>query len=132
MCECLVLVDPENDVTAAALAAELRTFYETDSAAPNEILESGPTVSLRWHDYTMTVYRSALPHVLEESAELASEFAAHRPDRDRIARCKLRFEISAEEDPNMDHFNDYLFVGEALQRLARVYRFENASGEFLE
>ena len=24
----------------------------------------------------------------------------------------------------MDHFNDYLFVGEALQRLGKVYRFE--------
>jgi len=130
--ECLVLIDPENDVTAAGLAAELRRFYATDSGAPSDILESGPTVKLRWQDYTMTVYRSSLPHVLEESAEIANEFAAGRPDRARIARCQLRFEISAEDDPNMGHFNDYLFVGEALQRLARVYRFEQASGEFLE
>ena len=132
MYECLVLVDSENDVTSAALVAELRRFYSSDPTAPREILVSGPTVTLRWEDYTMTVHRSALPNVLDESAEIANEFAAERLDRDRIARCQLRFEISADEDPEMDHFNDYLFVGEALQRLARVYRFDQASGEFLE
>jgi hypothetical protein len=31
----------------------------------------------------------------------------------------------------MDRFNDSSFVGEALERLGKVYRFDEGSGEFL-
>jgi hypothetical protein len=40
--------------------------------------------------------------------------------------------MSGPPDPEMDHFNDSLFVGEALERLGRVYRFDQGSGEFME
>jgi hypothetical protein len=131
MYESLVLVDPEAAVTAGQLASELRRFYAGAQDAP-EIVQSGETVSLQWSDYMLEVGESHAPHVLEESAEIAAERAAAHPDKERIARCACRFEISGPEDPDMDHFNDYLFVGEALARLGRVYRFEQASGEFLE
>jgi len=45
----------------------------------------------------MTVYRSAPPHVLEDCAEIANDFATERPDRNRIAQCLLRFEMSADQ-----------------------------------
>jgi hypothetical protein len=132
MYEALILVDPDITITADRLAHELRRFYEGKPGRPSEITLSEDTVTLRWPDYDLTVGRSVLAHVLEESAEIAEECNPDHPARERIARCECRFEMSGPPDPNMDHFNDSLFVGEALERLGRVYRFDQASGEFLE
>jgi hypothetical protein len=131
MYESLVLIDPETTITAGQLAHELRRFYASGGGAP-DIVQSGETIRLRWPDYVLEVGESHDPHVLEESVEIAAENAQGHPQRERIAQCAARFEITGHADPNMDYFNDYLFVGEALARLGRVYRFEPASGEFLE
>ncbi len=132
MYECLILVDPVLSITAEQLAAELNRFYVGKAGGPSEIRHSGADVTLRWPDYELTIGRSCVPHVLKESQELAESCGAQHPDRERIALCECRFEVSGADDPDMEHFNDYLFVGEALERLGRVYRLEQASGEFVE
>lgn len=70
------------------------------------------------------------PHVLEESIEIASEFAADRPDRAAIAKTSCRFELSSDDDPDMDHFNDMLFLCHAMESLGPMYIFDPQEGEF--
>ena len=132
MYESLILVDPDTSISAEQVAAELRRFYAEDSDAPSEITMHGQTISLRWADYVLQVNRESLPHVLEESAEIAERYAVARSDRERIAQCTCRFSTHGEDDRDMVYFNDYLFVGEAIARLGRVYRFDPSSCEFLE
>jgi hypothetical protein len=132
MYESLILVDPDVTITAEQLAAELRRFYQGKAGAPAEIAHAGQDVRLRWPGYLLEVGRSSVPHVLIESQELALKFAREHPARDRIASCTCRFEVSGDDDPDMEHFNDSLYVGEALSRLGSVYRFEQASCEFLD
>ena len=130
--ESLILLDPETQITTDQLAAELQRFYKDKPGSPAELAVAGEGLSLKWPGYTLEIGRSALPHVLEESVELAAEFGEERPDQARIAQCHTRFEVSGDDDPDMEHFNDYLFVGEAVLRLGRAYRFDQAAGEFLE
>jgi hypothetical protein len=132
MYEGLVLIDPDSAISPEDLARELRRFYAGDAEAPFDIAVFGGEVTLRWPDFVFVAGFSAEPHVREESAELAEQFAARHPDRERIARCAERFELSGDSDPELLHFNDSLFVGEALRRLGRVYRFDPLTEAFLE
>ena len=132
MYQCLVLLDPDTQITTEQLALELRRFYAGNSRAPLEIAVSAQNVILRWPEYTLKVATSSLPYVLEESSDLADKCGATHPAQGRIARCHTRFEIVGDDDPDIDYFNDYLFVGETLRRLGVVYRFDQASTEFLE
>ena len=130
MYESLILVDNESNVTTEALLAELQRFYEDDKHAPLEISAASQTITLRWDGYTLQVAREQLPHVVEESAEIAAQFGGSHAAQDRIAQCKCRFSTSGDDDPEMMRFNDYLFVGEALERLGTVYRFDQSTCEF--
>ena len=132
MYESLILVDPDTDISTEQVASELRDFYKGDASAPHEIKVHGQTISLCWPDYSIEICREAQPHVLDESAELAEQYAAQHPDRERISRCTCRFSTHAEDDEDLAHFNDYLFVGEAIARLGKVYRFDQSSAEFWE
>ncbi len=127
----LVLIDREADISLEQLADELRQFYNGYPGAPASIDLIDDTVALRWPGYTFEFGKSCEPHVIEESVELAAKFAAHHPKRDRIAQCRCRFEWGGDADSDMEHFNDSLFIGEALERLGAVCRFDQASTEFL-
>ena len=132
MYESMILVDPDVIITTEQLADELRRFYSGKQGAPTDILHSGQDIRLRWPNYVLEIARSTLPLVVEESAEVAERFAARHPAHDRIASCACRFEMSGDDDPDMEHFNDYLYVGEALARLGRVYCFDQGSCGFLD
>lgn len=128
MYESLILIDPDADITTEALAAELRRFYGDDEERP-EINVYGESIALSWPEYRLMVHRSMEAHVAIESRELA-QLGGGRSDR--IALCHTRFETSGEVDTEMEHFNDYLYVGEAAERLGIVFRFDQSSGEFVE
>ncbi|MGZ5461272.1 MAG: hypothetical protein ACXWN1_31940, partial [Thermoanaerobaculia bacterium] len=106
MYESLVMVDPDVDISVDAVAAELRRFYTKVPDAP--LIETkGSEILLRWPGYTFAIHREAMPHVLEESVEIAEQFGARLPHRDRVARCRVRFSTQGDEDPSMNRFNDY-------------------------
>ena len=130
MYESLILVDNDSTITTDALLAELQRFYADDKHAPLEISAASQTITLRWDGYVRQVAREELPHVVEESTEIANQFAGSHAAKDRIAQCKCRFVTSGDDDLDMIHFNDYLFVGEALERLGTVYRFDQSTCEF--
>lgn len=131
MYESLILVDNDSTITTDAMLAELQRFYADAKHPPLEISAAPQTITLRWDGYVLQVAREELPHVVEESAEIAVQFAGSHSAKDRIAQCKCRFTTSGDDDLDMMHFNDYLCVGEALERLGTVYRFDQSTCEFL-
>ena len=135
MYESLILVDNDSNITTNittnGLLAELQSFYADNKYAPLEIMAASQTITLRWDHCMLQVAREELPHVAEESAEIAEQFAGSHPAKDRIAQCKCRFTTSSDDDLEMTHFNDYLFIGEVLKRLGTVYRFDQSTCEFL-
>ncbi len=131
MYDTLILVDAESQITAAAVKAELDHFYASTTGRPLSIDLRENEIHLSWMSFTLAISRSALPHVLEESAEIAAHYAAGNPDADKIAACPVRFEVSATDDPDMRYFNDFLYVIQSVQKLGTAYAFDPVSGSFI-
>jgi hypothetical protein len=73
---------------------------------------------------------SCQPHVLEESKEIAEQFAAAHPSRVAIGKAACRFELTSDDDPEMDHLNDMIFICQAAEAIGHVYIFDPQAGEF--
>lgn len=132
MYESLILVDSRNDISIESLGQELIRFYGACKSPPPNITVKANSIFLTWPSYRFEIHKSTMPHVVLESKEIADRFGKCRPDSKQIASCAVRFEIKGEDDPNMAHFNDYLYIGEAAERLGKVYRFDQSSAEFFD
>jgi hypothetical protein len=86
----LVLVDSEKEVTAEGIVTALR---KVRGATVTESV-FGPSVD--FEGCTVAVAFSAEPHVLVEAREIAEAFGKAHRDRDRVARCSRRFELTFE------------------------------------
>jgi hypothetical protein len=50
--------------------------------------------------------------------------------RAAIARARCRFELTSDDDPDMDHLNDMIFICQAAAAIGQVFIFDPQSGEF--
>jgi hypothetical protein len=67
-----------------------------------------------------------------ESAELAQLWKGEAADVDRLRNCSRRIEMYAEKpDPNMDYFNDSLFIIGEVEKFDGVYIFDPLQGGFV-
>src|SRR2546423_950535 len=106
------------DEAAATLAQVGQHLKRTFTSDPNAevLLEEGRSLVARWKDWAFQIPYEAGPHVLEESREIAEHHhGPDRPDQDRIAACRRRITVTGSEDPNMEHFNDYLLLEEVFK-----------------
>ena len=129
MYETLIVIDPEDDLSPDRVGAALAALYSKSAAETPAISGSGTSLTLRWPDFVLEIHHSALPHVLEESREIAE--LAPASHRSRIAACRARLEIGGSDDPGMEFFNDFCHVVGALEELGTVYTFDQGSGEFM-
>jgi hypothetical protein len=49
----------------------------------------------------------------------------------QIAICNRRIATHADDDPNMDYFNDYIFVLEALESFDGLILFDPVAGSLI-
>ncbi|WZP00593.1 hypothetical protein EP7_002241 [Isosphaeraceae bacterium EP7] len=134
--ELIALLTEEADITIGRLAQLLRNDFPPDLGAVVELEESPPGESrqleVRWGDWSFCVSYEDQPHVQEESREIAEAFAGSRPDRDLIAGCRRRISLAADDDPGMDHFNDYCFIQQRLGEQKGVILFDPRVPELIE
>ncbi len=124
------------------LAGEIEISFEQLTAAATELANNFESrlasvdadrqrIQLTWGDWNCYLTLNTKSYVLAESAEMAERFGTDRGDATRIATCKSRIEVSSDDDPPMDHFNDYIFTLEAIAQFPGAVIFENASGKFI-
>ena len=124
--------------------ADARTLLEARFAGHNDLMvRSGKWLEVKSSDgWALRLSYHAETFVLEESAEIAQslrdgKLTAAAPElleRSKAVNLETfpaRFEISCKPDPNMDHFNDYLYVLEALQSLEGSVAFDHSNGMFV-
>lgn len=131
MYELLILSSAESTPSLDKLEAAVRAEFESQTP-PHPVTTSIDADQLTvvvggFHFY---IGFADEPHVLAESREIAEEFAADRADSAVIARASSRFELSSDDDPDMDHFNDMLFICHAAESLGPVFIFDPQEGEF--
>lgn len=93
-------------------------------------LHSFEHLAVAWGEWEIRITKEEAETVLEESREIAGSIGSHRADRDRIAGCRRRFSLSSDDDPEMDRFNDYLFIVEILEKIPGAILIED--GEFMD
>lgn len=128
MYETLILIDAESSITDDAIHAAVLNVYPDSGGSKTVVTRKGASLQVAWPSFSIKLHRNELPHVLEESQEIAQEFAARRPELERIGQCRARVEIVGDEDPGMDRFNDYCFIVDAIEKLGTVYTFDQGSG----
>ena len=131
MYETLMLIDPETSITDDVIYAAISKACLISGGSSPTVSCRGSTFQIAWPGFSIELGRSDLPHVLEESQEIAQEFASGKPQQNRIAQCRERIELAGDDDPAMDHFNDYCSVVEAIESLGIVYTFDQGTGEFM-
>jgi hypothetical protein len=128
MYETLMLFDSKNHIGLAEVESAVRQRFSGQEQPT--ITKIDNVVKLTWPNFSLEVGVNEGESVLEESKEIAEEFAPE-PLRDTIRSCGSRVEISGSDDPGMDHFNDLCFVLEAVESAGRVYTFDPGTGEFM-
>ena len=127
--ELIVLLTDQSNLTVVELADRLRNRLSHDPAVTVSV-EHGDSIRVQWHDWSFHLNYESEPHVAVESAEIADLYASTHPGKPNIAVCERRISMSGDDDPSMDHFNDFLFIQEVLESFSGVYLFDPQEGAF--
>lgn len=131
MYELLLLTSTHSLPSLSKLAAALRAEFAS-LQPPQKIATviQGEKLTVTIDGYHFYIHFSCDSHVLDESREIAEQHALSHPDRAAIGLADCRFELTSDDDPDMDHFNDMIVVCDAAQTLGQTFVFDSQSGEF--
>jgi hypothetical protein len=124
----LVMLADDTDFTLEEFEKRLKKNKPLSEA---KVERDGDSIKITIDKFSFDIGVSSEPSVVEESAEIAAQFASDRKDKSKIAACKRRIEFESHDDPNLDYFNDYLFVTEEIEAFKGVYIFDPQAGEFV-
>jgi hypothetical protein len=132
----LAMIPGSEQISIGQLSEQLRKKFAPDpdakvSVQPKTAFQ-GEHVRISWGEWGFRVNLAEGPNVLAESREIAEQFGKQRPDRDRLALSRRRVEVASDDDVDMDHFNDYIFIAELLEELHRAILFEPEGGTFMD
>jgi hypothetical protein len=123
----MVLIPPHQTITFTDIAAQLQAHLAKRNPAAQCSLEGAKITILLDGEYRLRIYWETAPHVLVESQELAAKF--EHPQKAIMATCDRRLTTVGDADPNMNYFNDYVYVLEVLEDLPHVFVYDPLSGE---
>ena len=128
--EYIIPLAADSDASLAGLKEKLDKSYAKESR-PYSIRMGEGFICLKVDHWTMEIGWSEEAHVLEESRELSeiAEYVDKNSDAyQALQGAHRRFETSASPDPNMDYFNDSLYVLEAIESFSGVFVFDPHQG----
>ena len=123
------LIPRDVTLTFPEVANALQGKFSRVQPAPQITVDDKSCV-LRWNDWSFRLHFENQPHVIEDSREIAERFASNRADQERIAACDRRITTAADPDPDMSHFNHYIYVMETLESIKGIYVFDPNDGKF--
>lgn len=126
----LILLSDKSDASIEKLYNKLKEFYKKDTREIKITLDEDE-ITLAFVNWNLYVGFSNEDNVLEESKEMAEMSAKGKAEQNEIAKCKTRFEMSADPDPNMDFFNDSCYVLEMIESFNDVYVFDSNDSSFM-
>jgi hypothetical protein len=123
----LAFIQPDSDADLTVLKNNLESFYEKSSRRPN-ISQRDKVITVDFDNYKFEISLSDGSHVIEEAAEIANDratdYAENNFDKEKLRTSSKRFEISGEDDIDMDYFNDSLFIVETTEKFRGVIVFD--------
>ena len=128
MYEAFVIFSQANNTSIERYAQEIQSFYANAAGEKPVLKVSNQTIFVAFEGIQFSINRNCQPQVALESKEL-SRFAMS--DREEIAKSTCRLEISGTKDPQMNYFNDFLFLIQCAEQLGTVWTFNTRQGEFM-
>ncbi len=126
----LALIPSEMDLDFATVIEAVRAKFSRQTSPP-QIDHAADMCTLRRGDWSFRFYWEASPHVLMESQDIAERAAAQGFDESTVAACARRISTAGDPDPDMLHFNDYVYVLEVLEGFKGIYLFDPYDGKFI-
>jgi hypothetical protein len=122
----MVLLPQGHRLTFADLIKKLRNKFSRNPKIAVDV--NGTQALIRHGEWFLTVAWEDEPHVAIESQEIADGLARNNADHDVIVACSRRITTWGQPDPNMDYFNDYVFVLEVLESISGVFVYSEDEG----
>lgn len=122
---------PKN--SKASLEAAYKTLSQSEafSGHGTKVVKTSNRIKVSSGGWTLTIAFATGDAVRDESAEIVERYGDSRGDREILASCEKRFELFGDEDPEMEHFGDYILVIEHLNETYKGVAFELHSEEFV-
>lgn len=127
-----LLVPPTNPLTFDNLAFAIERHLENRAPGLHEVIINLPTITVKRDNWLLRVHWEDNPEFVAEANEYFKMCAVKHQDRDIISSCNRHISTAGDPDPQMDYFNDYIFVLEVLDKLENVFKFDPYDGRFLE
>jgi hypothetical protein len=122
------------EITLERLAQLLREEFAADPGIVVKLevypLTASQTVSVQLGDWSFRLTYDDAPHVRVEAEEIADAYTGSRLDRSLIAGCRRRISMTADDDPGMNHFNDFCFLMQRLGEQTGAILFDPNDQEF--
>ncbi|MCW3052440.1 MAG: hypothetical protein JWN14_1610 [Chthonomonadales bacterium] len=147
-----VFLTDQSPLTVELLAKEIQSWYPDDPSVLMQIYPEGqttlagdPSILLQYpieEDDTVSGNRTIenkwvlriwfLTEFTDpEYLEFLIGKAANHPDHLKIAACRRWLYFAGDEDPNVNYFNDCLYVTHAIESFPGVYIYDENMEEFL-
>ncbi|WP_139271163.1 hypothetical protein [Atopomonas hussainii] len=128
MYEAFVIFSQANNIPINRYAQEIQSFYASSAGEKPVLKVNDQNIVVAFEGIQFSIDRNCSPQVALESKEL-SRFAMS--NREEIANSTCRLEISSAPDPQMNYFNDFLFLIQCAEQLGTVWVFNTRQGEFM-
>jgi hypothetical protein len=132
MYETSILIHPSTPVTRDELLNSISQFYGKSKGVAPQIAARGTSgIRIQFPGFGFSIVKDGASHVIEEAKEISTRYGTATGKQHRISDCNTRFDVQGDDDPDMEYFNDYLYIIEAAQKLGEAYAFDNASATFI-
>jgi hypothetical protein len=117
------LIKPGSQADIKQLAEKIKAFYANNKRQIT-VLQNKDNILVTIDSYNFKIVLVDNEDVLAESKEMSNhynqDYASIPIDKTNFENCKRRFEISGEEDFDMDYFNDSLYILECIEQFDGV------------
>jgi hypothetical protein len=128
----MLMIPADHPITWPELQERISARFNALVSKPrsqHRIIHSDALTKIRVGVWELRVSWQADLDVVVESKEIAQFATKGRSDKAIVESCNRRVTTAADPDPDMNYFNDYVYVLEILQALPDVYVFDNYSGK---
>jgi hypothetical protein len=137
-----ILLPSVASVSPEGVLNRIQDFYRAlcrEGQPPARFENRHGEVTLIIEGWSLRVILDHGEHVIEEAAEIVEDLEAGRLTASEprlldqakaigLGSYTARLDISSDDDPNMDYFNDYIFVIEALNAIPGAVAFDHRHG----
>jgi hypothetical protein len=130
--EALIFLPPGTDASLQYGRDRLVQFYsdQIEKGKARITFEDGK-LTVRLGKWSIEVYEDEGLHVLREADDIASTYGLRLPNRGMLALARRVFVLSSDQDPRLEHGEDYFDVVVQLSEFPGAVAFDPGSGTFI-